>query len=173
MSSIYKPYGTSWSSWNYTSHMHYVHRIETWKALHLVDHKTPLFMLGAGLLSNNSNCGCRCINWIQLHKLTKIVSIYKQTCMAGVDITVLRTLSIFQPLDYIIRKCFVLWYKKSSCGSNSTESIETCPTKNLDLFWLFLSFRIILKNLPRFYFRKTPLTESFEIEPVLYDSQNS
>lgn len=93
--------------------------------------------------------------------------------MAGVDITVLRTLSIFQPLDYIIRKCFVLWYKESSCGSNSTESIETCPTKNLDLFWLFLSFRIILKNLPRFYFRKTPLTESFEIEPVLYDSQNS
>lgn len=50
------------------------------------------FKLGAGLLSNNSKCGCRCTNCIQLHKLTKIVAAYKQTCMAGVDITELKIL---------------------------------------------------------------------------------
>lgn len=140
-----KPCVTSWSRWNYTSCIHYVRSIESWKVLHLVNfwrhHNTPLFKLGAGLFSNNSNCVRRCINWIKQHKHTEIDAIYKKQNLYGrcwyykIENT---TLNIFQPLDYIIRECFVLWHKESSCGSNSIGLAETRPTKKLDLFHFFI-----------------------------------
>lgn len=46
--------------------------------------------------------------------------------------------------------------------------------KKFDLFLFlisfFLSFHALLKNLSRFYLKNTPLTESFEIGPVLFAS---